>query len=247
VSPVLTIITVCRNARADLRQTAASVHHNKPDWVEYIVVDGASNDGTLDDLRAGVPGLDRYVSEPDSGLYDAMNKGAKLAAGSYVMFLNAGDLLLETYSDPVHRTLVDGRFDLVFGQTLFAKPGVADRVQRPEPGRLEEGMFVNHQSTLCRTAHFLASDGFDTSYSLAADYDLMLRSVKRAAKSSVVDVRLVSFAAGGLSTQMLVKYRRQVIASQFRNRSSKRYSALVTYHLRGVVYYWAVKYLRLKR
>ncbi len=243
----LSIITVCRNALAEVEATAASVNTGKPDWVEYIVVDGASSDGTPDRLAAGLPGVDVYVSEPDSGLYDAMDKGVELASGNYVMFLNAGDKLVDTYKTTVGDLLKHDDFDLIVGSWIYAKEGLADRLCKPNPAGIEQGMSVNHQATLCRRDYFLALGGFDTHYSLAADYDFVLRAIQAHARIHTVDATLVSFAAGGLSAQLLVRYRRQVIRSQFIHRSRGRYRALVTYHLRGVLYHWVVKYLRLKR
>ena len=95
--PLVSIITVCRNANQALCQTARSVLDQKDCPIEYIIVDGASTDGTMDTLRqlereCAERGIAmRWVSEPDRGIYDAMNKGCRMACGQWLNFMNAGD------------------------------------------------------------------------------------------------------------------------------------------------------------
>src|SRR5690606_41497725 len=91
MTPVLSIITVTFNCRDLLPRTLESVQEQSFPGIEHVVVDGASTDGTLDLIRAHADRLGSWVSEPDKGIYDAMNKGLHMARGEYVLFLNAGD------------------------------------------------------------------------------------------------------------------------------------------------------------
>ena len=89
--PTVTVITVCYNAKEALKTTMRSVFAQRYDALEYVIVDGASTDGSVELIKQSANKVDHWVSEPDNGIYDAMNKGARQASGEWVMFLNAGD------------------------------------------------------------------------------------------------------------------------------------------------------------
>jgi len=91
--PTFSIITVTYNAERWLERTILSVLSQSYPNIEFIIVDGASKDGTVDIIKQYEPGIASWVSEPDKGLYDAMNKGLRMATGDYVWFINAGDTL----------------------------------------------------------------------------------------------------------------------------------------------------------
>src|SRR6478672_11457802 len=92
---LVSIVTVVRNASRQLADTIESVRRQTYPSVEYIVVDGASTDSTADVLRRNLPKIDKWISEPDSGIYDAMNKGKAMASGAFAMFVNAGDTFVD--------------------------------------------------------------------------------------------------------------------------------------------------------
>ncbi len=94
-SVILSVVTVTRNAAPLLRRTIASVAAQKSSNLEYIVVDGASTDNSVGIIKES-PVVGKYVSEPDKGIYDAMNKGARMASGEWILFMNAGD----TFASP---------------------------------------------------------------------------------------------------------------------------------------------------
>src|SRR5579872_5446317 len=113
---LLSVITVCMNARETIGEALASIHGQSYRSVEHIVIDGASRDGTVEVLQAHRAGISRLVSEPDEGLYFAMNKGIALATGEFLGFLNADDI----YADPevlqkVANVLQAGEVDAVYG------------------------------------------------------------------------------------------------------------------------------------
>ena len=99
-SQKVTVVTVCYNAVKEIEKTIQSVIGQTYDNVEYIIVDGGSTDGTLDIIRKYSSRITRWVSEPDKGIFDAMNKSARMATGEYINFMNAGDLFLMRKCSP---------------------------------------------------------------------------------------------------------------------------------------------------
>ena len=122
LQPKFSVITVCYNAAATIEDTLQSVITQTYHHIEYILIDGQSTDGTLDIIRRYQSRMAKVVSEPDKGLYDAMNKGLRLATGDYVCFLNAGDCFHEddTLQQMVHRLHEAGLQelpDVIYGET----------------------------------------------------------------------------------------------------------------------------------
>lgn len=177
--PPISVITVVLNAKNLVKECVDSVLAQTVDGLEYIVVDGGSTDGTLDILRSYGGRIARLVSEPDRGLYDAMNKGLKIATGEFVHFLNVDDRYVSA------RTLADvlpelDRGALCYGQMqyvdgtnvkLLGEPFDWDRELRsshiPQPA-----MFVAPEL-------YLQVGEFDSALRIAADYDMVLRLAKR--------------------------------------------------------------------
>jgi len=175
-NPLLSVVTVTFNARAAFEKTAASVRAQT--WrhrIEYLVVDGASTDGTVAAIQAAAERseVDAWVSEPDRGIYDAMNKATARARGEYVLFLNAGDTF--PAADTVERFLDLGtdRPDYVWGDCEVDQGGQ----QVLDPARLMvrflyRQMTVSHQSLAVRT-EVLRRHPFDLSLKVAADYAVL--------------------------------------------------------------------------
>jgi glycosyltransferase involved in cell wall biosynthesis len=177
-SPLVSIITVVRNAAADLEKTILSVASQAYPSIEYIIIDGASTDGTLDVIRRHEPWVNRWISEPDAGIYDAMNKGSGLASGEWILFMNAGDLfagpsalsgLAEALQSDADIILAGARKILVDDletREFLVRPG--------NPEDLWRFMPTVHQSVLVRAA-FQRDFAFDTTYHWCADQHLLLR------------------------------------------------------------------------
>ena len=116
-SQKITVVTVCYNAVKEIEKTIQSVISQTYDNVEYIIVDGGSTDGTLDIIRKYSSRITRWVSEPDKGIFDAMNKSAHMATGEYINFMNAGDLF---FDEKVLSDIFAGRSydeDVLYGST----------------------------------------------------------------------------------------------------------------------------------
>ena len=122
----LSIITVCYNCTSSIEKTVKSILAQKEDSVQYIVIDGASSDGTLDVLKQYSNKIDILVSEPDEGIYDAMNKGIGLAEGKYLLFINAGDILLPNSLQAAKKEFQKNIGVLYFGYySVYCEKGIS--------------------------------------------------------------------------------------------------------------------------
>lgn len=203
-SPTLTVITVVYNNVRDIERTVKSVVNQTYPHIEYIVIDGGSTDGTVNIINRYASRIARFVSEPDKGIYDAMNKGLALATGEYVLFMNSGD---EIYANDtvaqVFATADDA--DIYYGETeLFDADWQSLGLRRhaiPEQfdwKSFRYGMNISHQAIYVRRS--LAAR-YDPSYQLSADIDWVIRAAK-AAKNIVNTKRIVAkYLVGGMSKQ----------------------------------------------
>jgi glycosyltransferase involved in cell wall biosynthesis len=177
--PAVTVITAVRNGAATLGRNLASVRDQTWSPIDHVVVDGASSDDTLDLIRGASPPV-RWLSEPDRGLYDAMNKGLALVSDpeSYVLFLNADDTFAG--KDAVERIMrASAGEDLVYGRLeRHDEPlDYRDVIGREVTSRdLVLGMNCHHQALFCRRRLFDALGRFDLRYRIAADYDWVVRA-----------------------------------------------------------------------
>lgn len=215
---LVTIVTVVYNARPLLEKTIGSVVLQKKSYphMEYVVVDGASKDGTLDLIRAYEGWIDKWISEPDKGIYDAMNKGLGMASGDFVWFLNAGDFIyspsflkevFDLRTAPVYDT-PDGWADIYYGQTRLVdsgwRPAGMRRLRAPEnldARSFSKGMLVCHQSVLVRRS---ITCPYDVRYKCSADYNWVLQALEKS-RGNQYTHRIVScYLKGGKSRQMLL-------------------------------------------
>jgi glycosyltransferase involved in cell wall biosynthesis len=201
-TPGISIITVVFNGEMHIGRTIESVLGQTYKELEYIIIDGKSTDRTLE-LIGGYKGIHKVVSEPDKGLYDAMNKGLEAASGDYVWFLNSGD---QIYSKDTVETLVAGLTgtpDIIYGGTMIideAQNEVGDRRLKP-PVQLtwlsfRQGMVVCHQSILVKRA---GAPLYNLNYRLSADIDWAIRAAKEATQIHNSNLVLSRFLEGGLT------------------------------------------------
>ena len=201
-APKISIITVVFNGEKHIGRTIESVTGQSYANVEYIIVDGKSTDKTLE-VIAGYQGIDQLVSESDSGLYDAMNKGLKLATGDYVWFLNSGD---QVYAADTVENMVAGLRgmpDVIYGGTMIIdeqQHEIGDRRLKP-PEKLSwksfrQGMVVCHQSLIVKRE--IAPD-YNLEYRLSADIDWAIRASKEAKAIHNSELILSRFLEGGLT------------------------------------------------
>lgn len=198
----ITVVTVCFNSGDTIEKTILSVLEQDYEGIEYIIVDGASSDDTIDIIkRYNVDNKLKFVSEPDDGLYDAMNKATQLATGEYIIFMNSGDVFASPKVLLQISPCLDGVNDLVYGNVIrIKKQGeVLEKYgsKKVPLYLLLQGKMMCHQSIFTRTA-IMREYGFNKEYSITADYDFVMRIVhdKRKLKYSDVTVSIVDNVEG---------------------------------------------------
>lgn len=208
LTPKFSVITVCYNAQATLEDTIQSVIAQTYHHVEYIIVDGASKDRTLSIINRYRDRITTVVSEPDKGLYDAMNKGLRLATGDYVCFLNAGDSFHEddTLQQMVHtlRELTELP-DVLYGETaLVDAEGHFVRMRRLQaPEHLtwhsfRQGMLVCHQAFFAKR---ILAEPYDLRYRFSADFDWCIRIMKKSKVLHNTHLTLIDYLEEGMTTR----------------------------------------------
>ena len=208
LTPKFSVITVCYNAQATIEDTIQSVIAQTYHHVEYIIVDGASKDRTLSIINRYRDRITTVVSEPDKGLYDAMNKGLRLATGDYVCFLNAGDSFHEddTLQQMVHtlRELTELP-DVLYGETaLVDAEGHFVRMRRLQaPEHLtwhsfRHGMLVCHQAFFAKRT---LAEPYDLSYRFSADFDWCIRIMKKSKVLHNTHLTLIDYLEEGMTTR----------------------------------------------
>jgi putative colanic acid biosynthesis glycosyltransferase len=230
--PVLfSIITITRNNRLGLEKTAQSIALQSAKNFEWIIIDGDSTDGTSADFK-NYPA--HIISEPDNGIYDAMNKGIDCAKGDYIIFMNAGD----QFSDPdVLQMLGDFTVnppDFMYGDSL---EGPHYKSARPYH-KINQGMFTHHQSMIYNSKT-LGDLRYNLDYKIAADYDLTLRFLQRSKRILYIPAALCIFEQGGISQKQAKLGRNE----QFLSRKNNKIGTTLSNHSirAGQIMFWTLR------
>lgn len=171
------IVTVCLNPGPLLEKTLKSIFSQNYLSYEPIVVDGGSTDGTQDTILRYQEKIGKWISESDSGLYDAMNKGVALASGEWIIFMNCGDVFSDdSVLQRIFESGVVDQSDVVYGDSFVRYPdGVTRLVRTRRPlSTMWKGMVFNHQSVFVKKS-ILEKYPFDTRFRLAADFNLLFK------------------------------------------------------------------------
>jgi glycosyltransferase involved in cell wall biosynthesis len=199
---VLSVITIVYNNVRDIERTLLSVLNQTYPAIEYIVVDGASNDGTLDVIKRYESRMSKLISEKDKGIYDAMNKGLAAATGDYVIFMNSGD---EFYADDTVATVFASSpdADIYYGETEMVNDERESlgRRRHKAPNQFtwrsfKYGMSVSHQAIYIRRS---LTEPYEPKYQLSADIDWIIRAAKKAKKIVNVHTYVAKYLVGGMS------------------------------------------------
>jgi glycosyltransferase involved in cell wall biosynthesis len=172
--PLLSIVTVTKNCAASLKATLESVKAIKNADIEYIIIDGSSTDGTVELIKNSGELVDKFISETDSGIYNAMNKGLDLALGKYILFINGDDELLPEGFPIVWPLLIDGNASIIAAKTKVLSDGKCTPTLIARPWQLFFFNTIPHPSAFMLTA-LLRRYRFREDLRIASDYDLFLR------------------------------------------------------------------------
>lgn len=214
----ISIITITYNSAKTLTDTLESVLAQTYNEIEYIVVDGASKDGTMDIVKKYEPlfeGKMRYVSEPDKGLYDAMNKGMRMATGDVVGILNSDDFYTgKEVLQRVAEVFREGNVDAVYGDVHYVKPEDLSHCVRyysSKPFRwwmMRLGFMPAHPSFYCRREVYRKYGTFNTSYKVAADFENLLRLIfVNRIRIHYIPMDFVTMRTGGASSSGLSSHK----------------------------------------
>lgn len=239
----VTIVTVAFNSAGTIADTLESVRNQSHTNIEHIVVDGNSKDATMDIVRREGSHLAQVVSEPDAGIYDAMNKGLKLATGDIIGFLNADDVLNDPHAIRRHVECASNGFDVIYGDLVYVRHGDLRSVVRHwrsgafSPSRLLFGWMPPHPSFYVSKNLLREVGTFDTRFRIAADYDFMLRCLRRPhVRVGYVPDVMVRMRAGGVSnaslSTIIAKSREDLRA--LRNQGAGGIPTLIAKNLRKV-------------
>lgn len=189
--PKISVITVVRNAETVIEKTIKSVIDQDYPHIEYIVIDGDSQDQTKSVIHNYINYITKYISEPDGGIYDAMNKGAKLATGDWIIYMNAGDYFYDTNSlSSLNHVLKSDADVILAGVEEVLVDDLETRYFQRMPKPLKEiwrSMPTSHQSTLVRLS-CQREYGFDTNYIWCADHDLLARMYRDGKKFVIQNI-----------------------------------------------------------
>ncbi|AZI25114.1 glycosyltransferase [Pedobacter sp. G11] len=200
--PKLTVITIVYNNVRDIERTINSVLNQTYPKIEYIIIDGKSNDGTLAVIEKYRSKVSKIVSEPDKGIYDAMNKGLAIATGDYVLFMNSGD---EIFDEHTVQDIFDSApgADIYYGETEMYNDNWQSlgrrRHEAPEQfdwKSFKYGMSISHQAIYIKRSIIAP---YDLSYKYSSDIDWIIKAAKKA--SSIVNVHryVAKYLVGGMS------------------------------------------------
>lgn len=215
----ITIVTVCRNSAATIRDTLESVASQSYRNLEHIIIDGGSTDETLAVINEWKKYPVRLISEPDKGIYDAMNKGIRLATGDVVGILNSDDLYYDVHVlETVFRTMNGGTVDACYADLIYVDRNNPEKIIRYWKSCIfKKGLFLKgwappHPTFFVRRCIYEKYGLFDLNYCLAADFELMVRFLERPEiKSAYIPKIFVKMRFGGASNKSVMNIIRQNI------------------------------------
>lgn len=207
----ISLITISYNSESSIRDTIESVLMQDYDDIEYIVVDGNSKDRTMEIVGSYGNRISKTVSEPDKGLYDALNKGIGMASGDVVGFIHSDDILAGPgIISLIARTFEEQNTDSVYGDLIYVYKNDTSRVLRYwkagkfSRSRIKNGWMPPHPSFYVKREVYEKYGGFDISFRIAADYDSILRFLgKQKITTAYIPEVLVKMRVGGESNKSL--------------------------------------------
>ncbi|MCB0753741.1 MAG: glycosyltransferase [Ignavibacteriae bacterium] len=208
-NPKISIITVCKNSESTILKCIESVLNQSYNNLEYIIVDGVSSDKTISIITGFRDKISKIISEPDSGIYDAMNKGVQASSGDYILFLNADDFLIsentiDNFAEYLSSEKIN-KADIYFGKVLIFnnENGIGNlwKAAKVSKYSLFRGS-IPHPATFFKSESFKKCGLFDITYKISADYEWFVRALIKYHLTFVRNEIIVSvFNKGGVSTK----------------------------------------------
>lgn len=210
----ISIITTVLNGRDTVAHTIESVLSQTHQDIEYIVIDASSIDGTIEVIRQFEDRLSVFVSEPDKGIYDGLNKGIKLATGDVIGILNADDFYIDNkVIAKISKVFEDKKVDSVFADLIFVQANNPQKVVRyfdsgwASPKRFSEGWMPAHPTFFVKKAVYKKYGAFRTDFKISADFDIAARFLyAKKISYHYIQTPLVVMRTGGVSTHLLNRF-----------------------------------------
>lgn len=206
-NPKISIITVVFNSKNYIEDTIKNILSQTYKNIEYIIIDGKSTDGTVEIIKSYQHEISLWISEPDKGLYDAMNKGIRLATGDYILFINSGDKLFDITT--IEQVFSKPIADVYYGDTVIINTNDQEiglrRLRPPEKlsfKSFRKGMLVCHQSFIARRE---LVPNFNLNYRFAADYDWTIQILKNSQLIINTSLIISKFLEGGQTSRTVYK------------------------------------------
>lgn len=205
----VSVITISYNAVSVIEETIQSVLKQSYKDIEYIIIDGGSTDGTVDIIKKYQEKINYWVSEPDNGIYDAMNKGIDKATGEWINFMNAGDCFHSNQTLESFIPSIPKDTDIAYGNTLIML-STGNILEKPLPLELiTKRMVFGHQATLIKT-NLHKKYKFDTSYKSSGDYNFFYQAYKNHCKFSYIPITVANYEGeNGISIKNILTAKKE--------------------------------------
>jgi len=200
--PLVSIITVVLNGEKHIEQTIKSVLNQTYSNIEYLIIDGGSKDRTLDILKRYEDKIDYWKSEPDKGIYFAMNKGISLSKGKIIGILNADDFYMEDAVTKIIEAHCKQEADIYYGDMLLVEENTSASPKnrmKPDISKMNEKPAIFHPTCFVKESVYEKAGLFDTQFKISSDYDFLLRCIRKNFKFHYVPEVITAFRAGGIS------------------------------------------------
>lgn len=205
LNPKVSVITVCFNSQQFLERSIQSVLSQSYRNIEYIIIDGGSTDRTLEIINKYRERINSFISEPDNGIYDAMNKGIKLASGEIICFLNSDDRFFDKYAvEKAVAFLRNKKVDFIYGNMLCTNLDNTEYYLKRYPLRIKKRFFLReplgHSATFYQKESFTRAGYFDIKFKISSDYEWYLRALfKKGLRAAHLNEIISIFQEGGKS------------------------------------------------
>lgn len=203
MQPLVSIVTVTKNCGATIERTLNSIQAIKAPDIEYVIIDGESEDETLSIIARHEHLVDILISEKDAGIYNAMNKGASIASGQYILFLNGDDRILVDGFNAAKKILAEEQPEILSCQSEeFSQNGIRLGTINPSLGRLFFFNTIPHLSTFVSSV-LQKKYKFREQFRIAADYDLFLRMLLNGHRFKITKLVTATHYRGGYSNNLI--------------------------------------------